>query len=86
MWLNCNRDQGLNNVYWFTNMQKRINVFQVVLGGISDLFAITYKNTVFWDMTPCDSCNDQRFTRTYRLHHQDEKTQRVRNNSACFSY
>jgi hypothetical protein len=26
------------------------------------------KNAVVWDMTPCDSCKNRRFGRTYRLH------------------
>jgi hypothetical protein len=28
------------------------------------------KNVVFWDVTPCGSCNDGRFGGTYSLHHQ----------------
>jgi hypothetical protein len=31
------------------------------------------KNGVFWDVTPCDSCNNRRFGGTWRLHHQGEK-------------
>jgi hypothetical protein len=35
--------------------------------------AVTMKNGVFWDVTPCGSCKNQRFGGTYRLHHQGDK-------------
>jgi hypothetical protein len=28
------------------------------------------KNAVFWDVTLCGSCKNQRFGGTYRFHHQ----------------
>jgi hypothetical protein len=31
------------------------------------------KNAVFWDMTPCDTCN-RRFEGTYHRHPQSENT------------
>jgi hypothetical protein len=31
------------------------------------------KNSVFWDVMPCDSCKNRRFGGTYRLPHQGEK-------------
>jgi hypothetical protein len=34
-------------------------------------------NAVFWDVTPCGSYKNRRFVGTFRLHHQDEKNQRV---------
>jgi hypothetical protein len=37
---------------------------------------VTTKNGVFWEVTPCGSCKNRRFGRTYRLHHQDEKNKR----------
>jgi hypothetical protein len=40
---------------------------------------IPYKNALFWDVTPCGSCNNRRFRGTYRLRHQGEKNQRARN-------
>jgi hypothetical protein len=40
--------------------------------------AATMKNAVFWNVTPCDSCEDRRFGATYLLHHQDETNQRAR--------
>jgi hypothetical protein len=33
-------------------------------------------NTVFWNVTPCGSCNKRRFERMYRLHHQGDKRRR----------
>jgi hypothetical protein len=41
---------------------------------------IYLKNAVFWDVTPCDSCKNQSFGGTYRLHHQGDKNRRARNN------
>jgi hypothetical protein len=32
--------------------------------------AVTMKNAVFWDVTPCGSCKNRGFEGTYRLHHQ----------------
>jgi hypothetical protein len=38
------------------------------------------KHTVFWDVTPCGSCDNRSFGGTYRLYHQGDKNQRARNN------
>jgi hypothetical protein len=35
--------------------------------------AVTMKNAVFWDVTPCDSCKNRRFGGAYGLRHQDDK-------------
>jgi hypothetical protein len=35
--------------------------------------AVTMKNGVFWDVTPCGSCNNRRFGGTWRLFHQGYK-------------
>jgi hypothetical protein len=35
--------------------------------------AVTMKNGVFWDVTPCGSCNNRRFGGTWRLFHQGDK-------------
>jgi hypothetical protein len=40
---------------------------------------VTMKNAVFWDVTPCGSKN-RCFGGTERLHHQDDKDRRTRNN------
>jgi hypothetical protein len=36
--------------------------------------AVTVKNAVFWDVTPCGSCKSRRFQGMYGLHHQGDKT------------
>jgi hypothetical protein len=35
--------------------------------------AVTMKNVVFWDITPCGLCKSRCFGGTYRLHHQGGK-------------
>jgi hypothetical protein len=35
--------------------------------------AVTMKNAVFWDVTPCSSCKNRRFEGTQRLLHQGDK-------------
>jgi hypothetical protein len=40
------------------------------------------KNGVFWDVTPCGSCKNRRFGRTWRLLHQGDKNRRTRNNTS----
>jgi hypothetical protein len=35
--------------------------------------AVTMKNAVFWDVTPCGSCKNRRFRGTQHLHHQGDK-------------
>jgi hypothetical protein len=42
--------------------------------------AVTMKNAVFRDVTPCGSCKNRRFGGTHRLHHQGDKNRRARNN------
>jgi hypothetical protein len=42
---------------------------------ISELLLM--KNAVVWDVTPCGSCKNRRFGRTYRLHHEGEINQRA---------
>jgi hypothetical protein len=39
--------------------------------------AVTVENAVFWDVTPCASCNDRLFGVTYCLHHQGDKKRRA---------
>jgi hypothetical protein len=34
--------------------------------------AVTVKNGVFWDVTPCGSCKNRRFAGTWRLLHQGD--------------
>jgi hypothetical protein len=35
--------------------------------------AVTLKNVIFWDVTPCGSCKSRCFGGMYRLHHQGDK-------------
>jgi hypothetical protein len=41
--------------------------------------AMTMKNAVLWNATPCGSCRNQRFGGTYHFHHQDRTNQRPGN-------
>jgi hypothetical protein len=43
---------------------------------------VTMKNDVFWDVTTCGSCKNQRFGGMYRLHHHGDKNRRARNVSS----
>jgi hypothetical protein len=49
---------------------KRFNVFT----------AVTMKNAVFRDVTPCGCCKNRRFGGTYRLRPRDNKNRRACNN------
>jgi hypothetical protein len=40
---------------------------------------ITLKNAVFWDVTPCGSCNSRHFGGICRPNHQGDKHRRARN-------
>jgi hypothetical protein len=40
------------------------------------------KNAVFWDVTLCGSYKNRRFVGTYRIHHQDDRNRRARNNAS----
>jgi hypothetical protein len=46
--------------------------------------AVTMKNSVLWDVTPCGSWENWRFMETYRLHHQGNKTRLARNISSNY--
>jgi hypothetical protein len=41
--------------------------------------AMTVKNAVFWDVTPCGSCKNERFGGNYHFYHQGKKIQRANN-------
>jgi hypothetical protein len=45
--------------------------------------AVTMKNAVLWDVTPCDSCKNRRFRGTKRLHLQVDKNRLTRYNVSC---
>jgi amino acid permease len=44
----------------------------------SSKFKRNLKNIVFWDVSPCGSCRNRRFGRTYRLHLHGENNQRTK--------
>jgi hypothetical protein len=49
----------------------------------SEVFtAVNMKNVVFWDISPCGSCRNRRFVRTYRLYPPGENIQRTKNTLA----
>jgi hypothetical protein len=35
--------------------------------------AVTMKNAILWDVTPCGSCKNGDFGGTYHFHHQSDK-------------
>jgi hypothetical protein len=45
--------------------------------------AVTMKNAVFWDVTPCGSCKNRRFGGSQRLHQQDDKNGWTKNKVSC---
>jgi hypothetical protein len=45
--------------------------------------AVTMKNGVFWDVTPCGSCKNRRFGGTWLLLHQGDKNRWTRNKTSC---
>jgi hypothetical protein len=52
-------------------------VFQHVLATIPGEPTIDMKNAVFSGVTPCDSCKNRRFGRTYRFHNHSDKNRRA---------
>jgi hypothetical protein len=45
--------------------------------------AVTMKNGVFWDVTPCGSCKTRRFGGFWCILHQGDKNRWTRNNTSC---
>jgi hypothetical protein len=55
-----------------------------ITGIIFDVFrAVTMKNGVFWDVTPCGSCKNRRSGGTSRLLQHCVKNRRTMNNASC---
>jgi hypothetical protein len=53
--------------------------------GFEVLTAVIKKSTVFWDITPCSQWKVKgRFGGTYRLHLQDQRISRARNQLDLF--
>jgi hypothetical protein len=53
-----------------TDQFPKICVFHVTFEVFT---AVTMKNGVFLDVTPCGSCKNRRFGGTYRIYHQSNK-------------
>jgi RNA recognition motif-containing protein len=47
--------------------------------------AVTMKNGVFWDVTPCYSSNNRHFGATWRLLHQGDKNLWISNNTSLLT-
>jgi hypothetical protein len=60
-------------IQFFFIISRRL--YTILLGSVRfEVFtAVTRKNGVFWDITPCGSCKNQRFGGTWRLHNQYDK-------------
>jgi hypothetical protein len=57
-----------------------ISTWNITLYVRSEVFMpVTMKNGVFWEVTPCGSCKNQRFGGTKRLYHQGDKNRWTRN-------
>jgi ribosome biogenesis protein Nip4 len=65
---------GVNVVDWIGLAQNRYRWRALVNSVMNVRFevftAVTMKNGVFWVVTPCGSCKNRRFGRTYHLFHQ----------------
>jgi hypothetical protein len=46
---------------------------KIIAVGFEVFTAVTMKNGVFWDVTPCGSCKNRRFGGTWRRLHQGDK-------------
>jgi hypothetical protein len=69
--------------YWYTSLPDIWEQFNVVRFSTFvhlrfEVFtAVTMKNAIFLEVTPCNSCKNSHFSGTYRLLHQGEKKQRT---------
>jgi hypothetical protein len=77
-WSLCPSETPLQFVGTRLESQSSQNTITVVRFEV--FTAVTMKNVVFWDATPCGSCNNRRFGGTQRLHHQGDKNRRTSNN------
>jgi hypothetical protein len=57
-------------LFWCLNIPLRYVRFDVFM-------AANMKNAVFWDVTPCGSCENRRFGGTYHHQHQSDKNRRA---------
>jgi hypothetical protein len=60
------------NFHWWSPVKENLAECTIML-----------KNCIFWDVTPCGSCKNRRFGRTWLLLHQGDKNRWTRNNTSC---
>jgi hypothetical protein len=65
--------EGRYRLIWIP--QRQLNYSEFV--RLEVFTAVTMKNGVFWDVTPCGSCKNRRFGRTYPVLHQGDKNRTV---------
>jgi hypothetical protein len=70
-----------HQVYNTTKLATEINCF-INCVRFEVFTVVTMKNAVFWDVTPCGSCKNQRLRGLYRLHYQGDKNWQARNVSS----
>jgi hypothetical protein len=58
---------------------------EVCLERLRVFMAVTMKNTIFWNVTPCSSCKNRLFGGTHGLHHQGDENRQARNNVSSTS-
>jgi hypothetical protein len=64
-----------------SHCQQSKTMYHLIAHARFEIFmAVTTKNAIFWDVTPCDSCKNWCFRGLYNLHHQGGKNQWTRNN------
>jgi hypothetical protein len=73
------------DIIHISNVVKKLNVASALLKLLRfEVFtAVTMKNGVFWDVTPCGSCKNRRFGGTWLLLHQGDKNRWTRKNASC---
>jgi hypothetical protein len=71
-WLHTEQP-NLCTAYLFIKDEYLINKQRKYYVRFEVFTAVTMKNAVFWDVTPCRSCVSRRFRGTYHLHLQDRK-------------
>jgi hypothetical protein len=74
-----------NAVFWDIKIQfvpHRRHITSTLQSSVSEFYvsfelftAVTMKNAIFLDVTPCDCCKNRRFRGMYRLHYKGERNQ-----------
>jgi hypothetical protein len=69
----CNRPRRFTVVSCEVRIKSAYKKVKLSYVRFEVLPTVTMKNGVFWDVTPCDSCNNRRFGGTQCLHNQGDK-------------